>query len=246
MRWSLESAVRLVITATVGAIGAAAGFTHTHDWAVENGQHGWLAWADAVVIESMAVIAGFEIRRDRAKGRRPTLPVVVLVVAFVVQMAAQVSQARDTFAGWLLAATPALGFLVIVKLSMRGAPAEVSRPAVVSEPTPPTSSVAEPETRLAEEPVLDEVVVEQPPSSLPSDVQPADEELITAQEIEIPMTPGLAWLPVAVRDQVTARVREVYGAGRALEVDDLRDVVALPEPTLASLVREINAAVNVP
>ncbi|WP_246076591.1 DUF2637 domain-containing protein [Amycolatopsis cihanbeyliensis] len=116
--------IRVVVTVVLGGIGAAAGFKHTHDWAVHHGQTGWLAWADAVVIEGMAVVAGFEIHRDRAQPgpHRPvTFPMVVLVVAFGIQMAAQVALAEPTPAGWLLAAMPALGFLVVVKLLMRRA-----------------------------------------------------------------------------------------------------------------------------
>lgn len=126
-KWSVVDVTRVGIATTLGGIGGAAGFKHTHDWAVENGQHGWIAWAVAVVIEGMAVVAGFEIQRDHRNGNhaRITFPIVVLVIAFAIQMASQVSQARDTFAGWLLAAMPALGFLVVVKLLMRSPAEEV-------------------------------------------------------------------------------------------------------------------------
>lgn len=110
----LESAAHVVITIVVGAIGGAVGFRHTHDWAVANGQQGWIAWAVAVVIECMVIVAGLELKR-----RRGPLPLFVLVAAFLMQMAAQVASAPKTPAGWLIAATPALGFLVIVKLLLR-------------------------------------------------------------------------------------------------------------------------------
>src|SRR5215813_10035089 len=106
------SVVRALVTVVLGGIGASAGFTHTHDWATAHGQEGWLAWADAVVIEGMAVVAGFEVHRDHQAGRKGlSVPQVVLVVAFLIQMTAQVAQAEPTPAGWLLAAMPALGFL---------------------------------------------------------------------------------------------------------------------------------------
>ncbi|GAB3916366.1 hypothetical protein GCM10029964_129010 [Kibdelosporangium lantanae] len=44
---------------------------------------------------------------------------IVLVVAFLLQMTAQVSEAEESPAGWAVAATPALAFLVVVKLAMR-------------------------------------------------------------------------------------------------------------------------------
>jgi hypothetical protein len=221
VRWSRESAARTVITLGLGGIGAAAGFSHTHDWAVRNGQVGWLAWADAVVIECMAVVAGFEIKRDRSSGRvskRLTLPVVVLAVSFVVQMAAQVSAAPLTPAGWLLAATPALGFLVVVKLVMRRPP-----------PGPELESVSVVAAERCDGPVVP-APVDRP-------------ELPAPAEVEIPMTRSLMWLPVAVRDQVAARAREVVGAGRELTVDDVRDVVRQPEAQLAGLVDELNSAI---
>lgn len=123
-RVSVDSAVRWLITGAVGVIGAAAGFTHTHDAALHNGQDGWLAWADAVVIESMVVVAGLELARERKTGGRGVVPLMVLVVAFVVQMGAQVSGAPRTFAGWLFAALPALGCLVCVKFAFRHRPAD--------------------------------------------------------------------------------------------------------------------------
>lgn len=146
----LVTAIRIIIAATLGGIGASAGFMHTHEWAIANGQTGWLAWADAVVIEGMAVVAGFEVYRDQQRGNTKfiTFPMGVLVVAFIIQMTAQVALAPVTVAGWLLAATPALGFLVIVKLLMRRAsltthapasPAHTNEPAPAPEPAQPAA-----------------------------------------------------------------------------------------------------------
>lgn len=117
-RVHVESAVRIGVATVVGLIGAAAGFTHTHDAAVRAGQTGWLAWADAVVIECMVIVAGLELAKERKAGRRGTGAAIVLVVAFLIQMGAQVSGAPSTFAGWLFAAVPALGCLVVVKFAL--------------------------------------------------------------------------------------------------------------------------------
>jgi len=138
---------RIVVTVVLGGIGAAAGFTHTHDWASAHGQHGWLAWADAVVIEGMAVVAGFEIHRDhhtRRAGRTVTLPQAVLVIAFLIQMTAQVAQAEHSPAGWLLAAMPALGFLTVVKLTMRRIPTEPTATPALDPPDAPLPVVPAP------------------------------------------------------------------------------------------------------
>src|SRR3982074_2828861 len=103
----LVDVIRVLVTALLGGIGAAAGFTHTHDWAVHHGQTGWLAWADAVVIEGMAIVAGFEVHREHQHPGRThrtvSFPMVVLVAGFGIQMAAQVALAEPTAAGWLLA-----------------------------------------------------------------------------------------------------------------------------------------------
>ena len=135
MNSKAETAVRWTITAGLGLIGAAAGFTHTHDWAVRSGQDGWLAWADAVVIECMALVAGLELNRDP---RKPVFPVCVMVASFLLQMAGQVALAQPTLPGWLLAATPAVGFLVTAKLAFRGlAESSPSSPAApIESPVP--------------------------------------------------------------------------------------------------------------
>jgi len=132
------------VTTVLALIGAAAGFKHTHDWAVTHGQTGWLAWADAVVIEGICLVAGFEIHRDRQAGRSSRLPVTVLVVGFGVQMTAQVAEAERTPAGWLLAAVPALGFLVVVKLLIRRLPTTAAPAPPVDVPAPVSEEVASP------------------------------------------------------------------------------------------------------
>ena len=150
----LARGLPVLVAAILGVIGAAAGFTHTHDWAMHHGQTGWLAWADAVVIEGMVVVAGFEVKRDHhATGttRKVTFPLLVLVAGFGVQMAAQVALAEPTPAGWLVAAMPALGFLVVVKLLMRRAPEPTptaAPPAVAPPPLPnPPAELAPVPTR---------------------------------------------------------------------------------------------------
>ncbi len=148
----LSNGIRLLVAAVLGLIGAAAGFTHTHNWAAHHGQTGWLAWADAVVIEGMALVAAFEIHRDRQTGRtaRVSLPVVVLVAGFLVQMAAQVAEAEPSLAGWLLAAMPALGFLTVVKLLMRQLPhtPPATPPPAATRPEPATPVRQASATRL--------------------------------------------------------------------------------------------------
>jgi hypothetical protein len=141
MRARFADVIRIGVAVVLGGIGAAAGFTHTHDWAVSHGQTGWLAWATAVVIEGMAVVAGFEIHHDRAAGRPFAFPAGVLVFGVLVQMTAQVAEAEPSPAGWLVAAMPALGFLAVVKLLMRRTPAAPVEPV---EPMEPAQEHSEP------------------------------------------------------------------------------------------------------
>lgn len=222
MSGRVEHAARVGIMLGLGAVGAAAGFEHTHDWAVKNGQHGWLAWADAVVIESMAVMAGLEIRRDKRIGRSSRLPMVVLAAAFLLQMAAQVALAPKTLPGWLLAAVPALGFLVVVKLAMRPEPANDQPPAVVA---PVAGSVMAEAERL--------------PASLPEPIR----ELLPSSRVAVPMTAGMVWLPVAVRDQVITSVTNAVETG--IEVTpELLVSAGVDTHTAQSLVGEIKVAMN--
>lgn len=150
MGGKLADVIRIGVAVVLGGIGAAAGFTHTHDWAVSHGQTGWLAWATAVVIEGMAVVAGFEIHHDRAAGRSFKFPAAVLVFGVLVQMTAQVAEAEPSPAGWLVAAMPALGFLAVVKLLMRRAPTEPPAPAEAPDAAEPAQEAptAVPRVRL--------------------------------------------------------------------------------------------------
>jgi hypothetical protein len=111
-----EGVVQVLILLTVGGVAAAASFTHVHNVAAAHGQPGWLAWADAIVLELMSIATGLEIRR-RARTNRPAgFVLAVLVAAVVLSLSAQVVEAEASVVGWLAAALPALGFLACVKI----------------------------------------------------------------------------------------------------------------------------------
>jgi len=209
MRGKLADVIRIGVAVILGGIGAAAGFTHTHDWALSHGQTGWLAWATAVVIEGMAVVAGFEIHHDRAAGRSFTLPATVLVFGVLVQMTAQVAEAEPTPAGWLVAAMPALGFLAVVKLLMRRTPTH-----------PPTTGT------------------ESPAPPVPEPDQPTTPTAVTPALATVPGTvtavPRVK-LPPALADRVTALVAEIRAEGREPTVEDIRRAVKVPGPMAAQI-----------
>ncbi|MFD4677009.1 DUF2637 domain-containing protein [Lentzea sp. NPDC058450] len=176
MSGRFEERAHVGIAVVVGAIGGAVGFKHSHDWAIENGQESWIAWAVAVVIECMAIVAGLELKR-----RRGGFPLLVLVGAFLLQMSAQVANARPTVAGWIIAATPALGFLCIVKMLLTRLS---EQPA--AEPAPVEVPQVEPVRPVPAEAVR----VEEPVAEL---LAPAPAPVQTAAVA----TPAAVWPPAA-------------------------------------------------
>jgi hypothetical protein len=207
----LVDIIRTLVAVVLGTIGAAAGFTHTHDWAVHHGQLGWIAWADAVVIEGIVIVAGFEIQRDHRAGgtRKLTFPVAVLVAGFGVQMAAQVALAEPTPAGWLVAAMPALGFLVVAKLLMRRAPAPTT---LEADPEPVTVTASRTDTALRPDP------------------EPA--------AVVAPSRPRLK-LPAELTSRINTAAEIARSEGRELTIEEIRRVVRVPEPMAAQILREL-------
>jgi hypothetical protein len=142
----VESGVQLGILLTIGTVAGAASFTHVHNVAARHGQPGWLAWADAVVLELMSIATGLEIRRRHRAGQPAGFVVAVLVAAMVLSLSAQVVEAERSVVGWVAAALPALGFLALVKMILSRTPpgpdpaAHETPPVVVSTAMAPQPS----------------------------------------------------------------------------------------------------------
>lgn len=120
----------------LAAIAAAGSFTHIRDTAAEHGQHGWMAWAIAVCIDLTCVMAARERQRDKRLGRTTAAlswPTCVLVGGILLSLAANLAQAEPTPWGWVMAATPAVAFLVAVSMLERRA-AHASASACDTEP----------------------------------------------------------------------------------------------------------------
>jgi hypothetical protein len=140
-----EGIVQIIIMLAIGGAAGAASFTHVHNLATAHGQGGWLAWADAVVLELMSGASGLEIRWCKRQHKSVRFPAVVLVCAVTLSIAAQVVEAERSVIGWLAAALPALGFLVMVKIAlgrMTPAPAAIQQPASPAAPLAPEPVVS--------------------------------------------------------------------------------------------------------
>lgn len=74
----------------------------------------------------MSVASGLEIRRRKRVHASVGFPVVVLGVAVSLSLSAQVVDAEVSPIGWITAAIPTLGFLVMVKISLAQTPAASS------------------------------------------------------------------------------------------------------------------------
>ncbi|MCZ7420585.1 DUF2637 domain-containing protein [Verrucosispora sp. WMMA2121] len=122
----------------IGGAAGAASFTHVRDVAAAHGQPGWLAWADAIVLELMSIASGLELRRRKRASVSVVFPATVLACAVTLSLAAQVVEAEPSPIGWIAAAVPALGFLVMVKIAL-GYTAESTPPQADTE-----TSTAEP------------------------------------------------------------------------------------------------------
>jgi hypothetical protein len=118
-RWgSAENALQILIMMVIGLAAGAGSFRHVHDVAATHGQAGWLAWADAVVLELMSIASGLELRRRERMHQSLVFPAAVMGMAVVLSLSAQVVDAERSPIGWIAAAIPALGFLVMVKIAL--------------------------------------------------------------------------------------------------------------------------------
>ncbi|WP_327580651.1 DUF2637 domain-containing protein [Nonomuraea sp. NBC_00507] len=112
----------VVVLALIAAVGS---FDHISSLARKYGQHGWRAWAVAVCIDLVCVMAAREIQRDKRTGRRRrglmSWPSLVLAGGIVLTLAANLAEAPRSAWGWILAATPAAAFLIAMSMIERRA-----------------------------------------------------------------------------------------------------------------------------
>jgi hypothetical protein len=148
-----EGLVQVLILLAIGGMAAAASFTHVHNVAASHGQPGWLAWADAVVLELMSVATGLEIRRRHRSGQPAGFVLWILIGAVALSLSAQVVEAERSIIGWLAAALPAAGFLALVKIVLTRRPSAPAEPASTVDGEPLRPSIVEDRPTFVAEPV---------------------------------------------------------------------------------------------
>ncbi|MEU7923505.1 hypothetical protein [Micromonospora zamorensis] len=176
----LEGLVLVLILIAVGGSAGAASFTHVHDWTMANSPDntpGWFGWANAVISELVPIAALLTIRRRRRTGAPIGYPMVLLIAAAGLSLAAQLAVAKPGPSGWLLSAVPALAFMALVKL--------VLAPAPTTQPMAPAAEPAQPIRVQVAEQVTTEPA---PPAAITPTPEPTPAVTVPASEpVDVPV-----------------------------------------------------------
>ncbi|MEU6780396.1 hypothetical protein ABZ912_14435 [Nonomuraea angiospora] len=189
----LESAAQILILLIIGGMAGLASFTHVHDWTMKHvppGTGDWFGWANAIISELTPTAAGLEIRRRKRAGASVVYPMVVLIAAAALSIAAQLAVADRSPTGWLLSAVPALAFLALTKLALSGTPASKPTHDHSAAPDERTDQVIT--TVTAEIPHIEVPAIE-PVSSIPDELLQGARMAVFAhrQRSEEPITPAV-------------------------------------------------------
>lgn len=146
----------VLVLAVIAAVGS---FTHISGLAAQHGQLGWQSWAVAVCIDLMCVMAARELQRDKRTGRRQhgliSWPALVLTGGIVLTLAANLATAHPSVWGWIIAATPAVAFLVAVSMLERRASHRSPAPNEAPVTEDNTSTAAITDLATSDVPALD-------------------------------------------------------------------------------------------
>ncbi|WP_374250086.1 DUF2637 domain-containing protein [Micromonospora sp. R77] len=241
----------MAIMLLIGGAAGAASFTHVHDVAAAHGQPGWLAWANAIVLELMSIAAGLELRRKRCLGNPVAFPAAVLVVAVLLSLAAQVVEAEASVIGWIAAALPALGFLAMVKIALGRAdstsPKQTAPPSQTEPGPPPAVDASVPHTATAVPVTATAVPDRRTAVPVVADQTPAvpdrrDTEMTTDED-----GPEVAALVPAARTAAHTLTTEGTPLSRKALAHQLRaDGHQLSNATASALVRVLRAETTLP
>lgn len=217
----LESAAQILILLVIGGMAGLASFTHVHDWTMRHvpaGTGDWFGWANAIISELTPTAAGLEIRRRKRTGTSVAYPMVVLIAAAALSIAAQLAVADRSPTGWLLSAVPALAFLALTKLALSGGnPAKKPTREHITVPDEWTNQAIT--TVTAEIPRTEAPAIE-PVTSIPDELLQGARMALFAhrQRSEDPITPAILAEHLGIdTDMATALLHHLDGthdAGR--------------------------------
>ena len=235
----IEGLVLVLILIAVAGFAGAASFTHVKDWTLANSPTGtgaWFGWANAVISELVPIACLLTIRRRRRSGAPIGYPLLLLIAAASLSLAAQLAVAKPGISGWLLSAVPALAFMALVKLVLAPAPTP-------EQPTTPPAAPAEPIRVQVAEQVTTEPV---PPAAITPTPTPAVEpEPVTipavapesvsapAEPVDVPVPSHL--LPMAR----FAAVQHEQATGRPITAAELADRLDVTAPVAGQLLASI-------
>lgn len=163
----VESVVLVLIVIAVGTAAGAASFTHVKDWTLHNSPPGtgaWFGWANAVISELVPIASLLTIRRRKRTGGPILYPLMLLIAAAGLSLAAQLGVAVGHVgpSGWLLSAVPALAFMALVKLVLAPVKTTTGTPDADTTPTTPTITPATVDETISDAPAMPAVIESSP------------------------------------------------------------------------------------
>ncbi|MGC1212625.1 MAG: DUF2637 domain-containing protein [Micromonospora sp.] len=170
--------------AVVAAVAGTASYRHIYDVATGAGEHRGVAAVLPLAIDGLIVVATLAMLEDKRQERRPRLAArLALAFGVTATLAANVASAQPTATARLVAAIPAISFLLAVE--------------VLSQKGKPMVKLASPQAPAVEPPPA-EVVVAEPPVA----VEPSRPGI--APETAVRIAAAMAAKPGADRDEVAA------------------------------------------
>jgi len=204
----------------LAGIAFGASYGHIVKLCHDHGQHGWVQYATAGVVDLLCIIGAEERQRDKRIGRPrmgkwPTWSAVVLVAGIVLTLAANIATAEPGFLGYFVAALPAGALLLAVSVLERRASYEAPAVTKASRRQSRTASPAgEYQPVPASSPVPEPVPAAEPAASTAIPGERSDDELLREAR--------------AYRDELAGagervskeklRLRLAVGSGKALDL----------------------------
>jgi len=128
----------------VAAVAGFASYRHIYDVAIGAGEHRSVASVLPLAIDGLILVATLAMLDDKRGNRRPRLSArVALVFGVLATLAANIASAEATTTARLVAAVPAVSFLLAVEVLARTGKL-IEQPAVESVTVTPAASVAVP------------------------------------------------------------------------------------------------------